>query len=262
MAPTSSAHRRSAEDGRLDARAFWPGPTRPPICACSWSPCVVPFLPQPSPARPPSCARLPGPVLPALPGPVLPALPLALAAGRRAPPCCRLAPVPPAACHTLTLRSPRARRAILGSPLSAHDWLTYTTASWPRRSPVQPRIPSSPLSWPPWPSTPGLQFPRLLRHRHPRLLSSSSPLRGLPVFRPSRPPPFLSDAPRGLLLSPFIHSPPHLNTRFLSTLHLLPVPGLPPFHTIRGRLAPVLPVILPRVRARPPRHSARSEVDP
>jgi len=26
--------------------------------------------------------------------------------------------------HTLTLRSPRARRTILGSPLSAHDWIS------------------------------------------------------------------------------------------------------------------------------------------
>jgi len=130
-------------------------------------------------ALPPNC---PAVLPPALPGPVLPALPLAHAAGRRAPPCCLLPPVPRAACNKLTLRSPRARSAILGSPLSAHDWLTYTTASWQRRSPVQP---ASTL-FSPFLATvafhPGLQCPRLLRHRHPR----SSAQSGLPLFLFSR----------------------------------------------------------------------------
>ena len=43
----------------------------------------------------------------------------------------------PVCCHTLSLRS--ARRAILGSPLSAHDWMTYTTTFLPHLSPALPR---------------------------------------------------------------------------------------------------------------------------
>jgi hypothetical protein len=94
---------------------------------------------------------------------------------------------------------------------------THTPLSCQRLNPASTLFLSPLLSpWPPlswWSSTLASSAPGCC---------SGTAIPGLPTKPAS--PFFLSHAHKGLLLSPFIYSPPHLNTRFLSTLHLLPVP--------------------------------------
>ena len=76
------------------------------------------------------------------------------------------------------------------------------------------------------PSTYGLQCPRLLRHRHSPLLISPQGAEAASLA-PTKSP-FSLSFPQGPSLLPLLFTRPHPYTRFLSTLHLIPHPALPP----------------------------------
>ena len=116
---------------------------------------------------------------------------------------------PPASSpRSRVLRATNSHSGLLGPavPFSDHLFL-HTTGSPTPPLPgnaallFNPPAPSSPRSWPRWPST---------------LAYSARGCSGtaIPALPPNPASPFFfSHAPKGLLLSPFIHSSPHLNTR-------------------------------------------------